>query len=559
MSSKYTEEELLEHLHQLADELGKDTPTLRDMQEIGDYPESAYRNKFGSWNEAVERAGLDVNKNTDYTEEELLGEVNRLAEEVGRVPDVYDLREEGKFSKCPYRQTFGGWNNALREAGYEPNQRWEYSREELLELIYNCSIEYIKRPSYLDMREFSGVSQMAFINEFGSWRDALEECNFRVPEEGDDGGHRRTDDEILLELYKLARTHRRRIDDLRQKHLEEYDTPLSSGYVHERFGDWDTVVDKLHGVAHYEYIDLEMREEMYKLNKKLGRTPTSGDFDEYSDMSHKTVQERMGSWKEFLDFCKLKKSKAPAEGTSRPNISREKLINELKTVGEKLGRPLSTKDVKQHARFAYSTYARRFGGLEDALEEAGLERTTLTPQKIQKEELLEELRRLNEELDRPPKRRDIKELGEFSYTPYMDRFGGLKEALAEASIETEVGDRGRIQRERLVEELERLHNELGEAPRTKDMTEKGKYSYDPYKREFNSWGDALEEAGIEHSRNRISNEKLLSDLRELHIELGEVPSTQDMNKSGGHSATTYIDRFGSWEEALREAGIRDTS
>jgi hypothetical protein len=50
---------------------------------------------------------------------------------------------------------------------------------------------------------------------------------------------------------------------------------------------------------------------------------------------------------------------------------------------------------------------------------------------------------------------------------------------------------------------------------------------------------------------------LLDELRLLRDELGVPPRTIDMGKYGRFSPALYSDRFGSWEEALKEAGIED--
>ncbi|MDZ7689048.1 MAG: hypothetical protein U5J64_10115 [Halobacteriales archaeon] len=48
---------------------------------------------------------------------------------------------------------------------------------------------------------------------------------------------------------------------------------------------------------------------------------------------------------------------------------------------------------------------------------------------------------------------------------------------------------------------------------------------------------------------------LLEELRLLHDELGVPPRTIDMGKHGRFSPALYSDRFGSWRDALEEAGI----
>ena len=57
-----TDEELLEDLRRIAKLLGKKTLGKRDYPKKGHFSETTYRTRFGSWNKALEKAGLQVGK-----------------------------------------------------------------------------------------------------------------------------------------------------------------------------------------------------------------------------------------------------------------------------------------------------------------------------------------------------------------------------------------------------------------------------------------------------------------------------------------------------------------
>lgn len=62
------------------------------------------------------------------------------------------------------------------------------------------------------------------------------------------------------------------------------------------------------------------------------------------------------------------------------------------------------------------------------------------PKKVSDEELLEELRRLREELGRTPRRSDVEEYSEHSPTTFYRHFGALVEARKAAGLDSpEVG------------------------------------------------------------------------------------------------------------------------
>jgi hypothetical protein len=74
---------------------------------------------FGTWNAAKRAAGLMPRRFA--TRDELVLELRRLGEELGRIPTARDLDERrGTMpSKSLYWHTFGSLSTALREAGFD--------------------------------------------------------------------------------------------------------------------------------------------------------------------------------------------------------------------------------------------------------------------------------------------------------------------------------------------------------------------------------------------------------------------------------------------------------
>lgn len=171
-------------------------------------------------------------------------------------------------------------------------------------------------------------------------------------------------------------------------------------------------------------------------------------------------------------------------------------------------------------------------------------------------ELIRELRRLEQELDKIPSAAEMNELGEYSVPPYYRVFGSWNNALKEAGYEPTQISR-RWSKEELVTELRRVSEECGGKPSKNDLLEHGGPASETYRSKFGSWNAALKAAGFTPRTNgqHISTEDLCSALRELADELNRRPKTSDMNQKGPYSAGTYYNRFGSWEGALDEAGI----
>lgn len=124
--------DLIDELQRLADELGQ-TPTKRDMKQQGAYSERPYHNKFGSWNKAVRAAGLEICIESNIAKSDLIDELQRLADELGRTPTSHDMNQEGAYSERPYHDKFGSWNRAVRAAGLEIRREMNVTESEYLD------------------------------------------------------------------------------------------------------------------------------------------------------------------------------------------------------------------------------------------------------------------------------------------------------------------------------------------------------------------------------------------------------------------------------------------
>jgi hypothetical protein len=117
---RYSDDEILEELRAAAERLGR-SPTMREFAQDPDarvHPQTVIEH-FGTWNAAKRAAGLFPRR--FLTREELLEQLRRLGEELGRTPTARDLTLRGRSlpSQSLYAHTFGSFGNALREAGFE--------------------------------------------------------------------------------------------------------------------------------------------------------------------------------------------------------------------------------------------------------------------------------------------------------------------------------------------------------------------------------------------------------------------------------------------------------
>jgi phytoene dehydrogenase-like protein len=123
---RFSDEQLLAELQACAERIGR-SPTMREFAGdagTGVHPQTVVVH-FGSWNRAKRLAGLVPRRFA--TEDELLGRLRALGDELGRTPTGRDLDEHRATmpSKSLYWHAFGSLSSALRAAGFDVPAREE--------------------------------------------------------------------------------------------------------------------------------------------------------------------------------------------------------------------------------------------------------------------------------------------------------------------------------------------------------------------------------------------------------------------------------------------------
>lgn len=111
---------MIEDLQQFSKELGG-VPRVKDMNERGPHSRQPYKREFGKWNNALKASGLEVRQEKEYSEDTLIQAINDFAEKLGRRPTKKEMGEEWGISEVAFRTKFGTWGNALERCGYDPN------------------------------------------------------------------------------------------------------------------------------------------------------------------------------------------------------------------------------------------------------------------------------------------------------------------------------------------------------------------------------------------------------------------------------------------------------
>lgn len=111
----YTDAELCEALRAFDDEEGH-PPTVPEANARDGFPHSqTFVYRFGSWNAALDAAGLGA-RNRRRTDEELLADLRKCADDEYPSYAVVAAREDMVHPET-YRVRFGTWNAAHEAAG----------------------------------------------------------------------------------------------------------------------------------------------------------------------------------------------------------------------------------------------------------------------------------------------------------------------------------------------------------------------------------------------------------------------------------------------------------
>lgn len=109
-----TDEDLLNDLRRVAQAHADLGLKQRTYKEFGRYGVTTVIRRFGSWNAAVEKAGLEKSVERNIPDEELFSAIYDLWAKLGRQPSYSEVqRPSCRYSAKPYEQRFGSWRKAL--------------------------------------------------------------------------------------------------------------------------------------------------------------------------------------------------------------------------------------------------------------------------------------------------------------------------------------------------------------------------------------------------------------------------------------------------------------
>ena len=113
-----------------------------------------------------------------------------------------------------------------------------------------------------------------------------------------------------------------------------------------------------------------------------------------------------------------------------------------------------------------------------------------------------------------------------------------------------------VTRAELISLIQQLAKELGRTPRISDLKRYSMPPYTKFYKEFNSWNEALKAAGFSPNIHICAKSELIAILQRKAKECGRTPRIADIESDKNMpSHAAYIAAFGTWNTALKEAGL----
>ena len=113
-NNNVSDQELLEDMKRVAAKMSRDNLVSKEYNDIGKFSSDTIARRFGSWNNALEKAGLKITFSPDISEKELFENLEDVWLELGRQPKRREMKQPlSKYSERGYVTRFGSWRKAL--------------------------------------------------------------------------------------------------------------------------------------------------------------------------------------------------------------------------------------------------------------------------------------------------------------------------------------------------------------------------------------------------------------------------------------------------------------
>ncbi|MGX5430331.1 homing endonuclease associated repeat-containing protein [Bacillus cereus] len=351
----YTDNELLNILVDTSKRLGK-TPRAKDVSQYG-----TIVHRFESWNKALKKAGLSVNRERSYTHipnEQLISIVKNWIEENNKIPNRKEWDElDDVPSPETYRVRFNKtWSEFLEMIGYGKAKKNHYRFKNANisnKIIFNIFKKDIKKileithgaittELYNEYKDPDSLSSSGLISRFNkTWSELLLLANcpkiriYKYP----------FSKEELIEFIREIATKLEKTPSLND--LENEGLPESQ--IYNSFNAYQEALNEAQLDIAYSKIDdvKETKEELLQLYidfcEKIGKVASAKDLDQSNEIYNAHIFSIR-----FNGLNNLRKlANLPTRVRSHPKYSKSELQTKLVTLYKENGGRVTIKELRK--------------------------------------------------------------------------------------------------------------------------------------------------------------------------------------------------------------------
>jgi hypothetical protein len=413
--------------------------------------------------------------------------------------------------------------------------------EELITDLQRVAKLVDETPTTTQYSEHGEYSNDTLKRRFGSYNNAVEASGLEPNQQVTENDVVASDEELIADLRRVGEL----VDGTpTQKQYGTHGSHSYSTLIH-RFGSWNDAIiaagyePNRHDNASEEDLISDLRQ----VATDLDDIPTAHQYDEHGKYSLGLLTGEFGSYNNALET-------AGFDVRHPRNIPAEELLTDLAEVADTLGETPYGYQYNKNGTYHADTLRARFGSYNAALEEIGHDPNRKQP--VTDTELLLDIQRVTKEIEGPPTYFQYNTHGDYSATTLSDHFGSYNDAIRAAGYapvrETDVPD------DVLLTDIHDVADTLGKTPTSRQYNRCGEYHADTLSRRFGSYNSAVKAAGYEPTKHQeITDTVLLADIRDTADDQGRAPTSPEYTENGTYTARTIIQRFGTWEYAVKAA------
>jgi hypothetical protein len=517
-----------------------------------------------------------------WSEEKLIHEILTLHEDVNPLNDRYVNKNYNPLYNAARRQ-FGSWENAIEAAGLNYDKIKELAESKRIKKLSKWSKQRIV-DEILEMNVFKEDLNASYAHKyhialysaavkyFGSWKSAVIAAGLNYDKINLYADRARWSKEKvingILELNEKG-------ESLNLKYVETNYSSLPSA-AFRCFGGWKNAI-KAAGLDYDKILEEGERKRIEK-SKKWSKTKIIEKIQELykkgDDLSHEKIKSNnsalvsaarryFGSWENALQSAGRDYNKIRREA----RWSREKVIDEILQLRQ-TGEGLNAKQVHDNHPSLYWAAGKYFGSWRNAITEAGLDhKKIILYSNGSKQKIIDEILKLyesGEKLNHAHVNRIYPALTAAALS--KNHFGSWRKAVEAAGLDyDEIRESVGIKKteewskEKIVDEILELYNSR-EDLNANNMREANiaLYGAAVNKRYFGSWEKAIEVAGLDYDKIRRyqqwDRQKIIDEILRLH-EAGEDLSYMSIRKNDRALVSAAFNYFENWENAIKAVGL----